>query len=280
MLALAHPGGAVAVQRIAPLVLDEAQATLDRVPLRWRVVEHAFRIDGSGQTREAVFDRLVVSGRAGLTAFELDLASGGRRIPLRLHEGEWFVDPGASLLGSVLALLPAEGAPPLGLDDLVEVMRDTVVGELTGSVPQLAAALADPTTPERTTSDDDADDGDPILAERCYELADVDEAIACFAAGIEEATIDRAEVPVELRFPECGAATAAWAGYAALSDEAFIALVTEVRPCLLERIADGRLTDDELPLAFVDPACFEGRNWFAVLDDPDYTDRVLECVTR
>ncbi len=57
-----NPGEAAALQRYAPLFLDEANAALAEVPLRWRITERDVRVEGSGETRTAFVDALAIEG--------------------------------------------------------------------------------------------------------------------------------------------------------------------------------------------------------------------------
>jgi hypothetical protein len=64
LIAGLNPGEASALQRYAPLFLDEVEAEIDQAPLEWRITERDVRIEGSGDTRTAFLDALTVEGTA------------------------------------------------------------------------------------------------------------------------------------------------------------------------------------------------------------------------
>ncbi len=56
------PGEAAALQRYAPLFLEQAQTALDEVSLDWQVVQRMVRVEGSGNSRTAFVDGLTIEG--------------------------------------------------------------------------------------------------------------------------------------------------------------------------------------------------------------------------
>ena len=63
-----------------------------------------------------------------------------------------------------------------------------------------------------------------------------------------------------------------------MDDEAFTSFATTAAPCFQKYIADGTISEFELPYELSRPDCLEGRNWYNVTDQ-DYIDRVFECVS-
>jgi hypothetical protein len=223
-------------------------------------------------------------------------------VTLRQTEGQWYVSPLGTLFDQLLAgLRVLDRADLERLIELAPDAIDEVIGLFVGPFG------GDPFTdedffddfltgdPDVDVDDDDFfddgaidddffdddffdDDFEASAVEECYSLLDVNEALMCFGAALDADEVEEWQVAAEMRFPECGAAEAHWDGYFLMDDAEFIALVEEARPCFLQLVEDGRLESFDVPLAMSDPECFEGRNWFAVFDDPDYDDRFFECV--
>ena len=340
LVAALNPGEAGVLHRYGPLFVDDAQAELDLLPLRWEIVESEYTVGGSGSTRSVDLQRLAIEGRADGVEFEFEFDQGCVRgvadgdrfdtcedgleeltlddivgnspaaremvelleemfadyeqpgLALRQTDGQWYVSPLGTLFDQVLAGLRAVDRDELErfVDLLPRVIDEAVFGPL--------GQFDDPFGDDDVFGDDDffddffdddpfGDDGfddgfddafEPSAVDECYGLADVDEALLCFDSVLAAGEAEEWQVAAEMRFPECGAAEAHWNGYAALDDDEFIALVTESRPCFLALVDSGELDQFDVPLAMSDPECFEGRNWFAVFDDPEYDDRFFDCV--
>jgi hypothetical protein len=115
--------------------------------------------------------------------------------------------------------------------------------------------------------------------ERCYEEVAAVDATACFQQYVATGEIDATFIPVALRFPECGYAEVSWSGAVySLPDAEFVATVEAARPCFQALVAAGTIQDYELPTEIAHLECFEGRNWYNVLDDPEYDARYYACV--
>ncbi len=56
------PSEAAALQRYAPLLLDDAEAELAAAPIEWKITERSVRIEGSGDRRTAFVDALGIEG--------------------------------------------------------------------------------------------------------------------------------------------------------------------------------------------------------------------------
>ncbi len=81
------------------------------------------------------------------------------------------------------------------------------------------------------------------------------------------------------RFADCGVGEMYFTGdIYSLSDEEFTAFAVGAAPCFQPYVADGTISEFELPYELSRPDCLEGKNWYNVTDT-DYTDRVFECVT-
>lgn len=62
MMQTLNPGEAAALQRYAPLFLDEAEAALDEIPLTWAITTREFRVEGDGDSRTVFVDALAIEG--------------------------------------------------------------------------------------------------------------------------------------------------------------------------------------------------------------------------
>ena len=102
----------------------------------------------------------------------------------------------------------------------------------------------------------------------CYGENDAAAASACFAEVVAAGEIEASEVPIFLRFPECGLAELGWSGdYYSLPDAEFVAVVEEAAPCFQALVASGELEDYEVPAEIAHPECLDGRNWYTSTDD-------------
>lgn len=76
LLRTLNPGEAAALQRYAPLFLEEAEAALAEVPLEWTITRREFRVDESGDTATVFLDAIGVEGSIEGEAFSFSFADG------------------------------------------------------------------------------------------------------------------------------------------------------------------------------------------------------------
>lgn len=76
LLRTLNPGEAAALQRYAPLFLEEAEAALDEVPLEWSIVRREFRADTSGDTATVFVDAIGIEGVVEGDPFSVEFADG------------------------------------------------------------------------------------------------------------------------------------------------------------------------------------------------------------
>jgi hypothetical protein len=76
VIAALNPGEAAALQRYAPLFIDDAQSALDDAPIELDFKQAEYTVTGDGSRRHASIDVLVVEGSVDGTAFELEYADG------------------------------------------------------------------------------------------------------------------------------------------------------------------------------------------------------------
>jgi hypothetical protein len=198
-------------------------------------------------------------------------------------DGQWYLSPFGTLSEQLLAVMRAVDRDEIeqvieevgdaldaGLAD--EVFGRTIVEEeSTGSsIPPDDTLAPDESVPVPTTVDDPAG--------VCYVESTGEAASVCFQELIDAGEIEPSSVPIYVRFPECGLADVYWSGdYTSLPDAEFTAILEETAPCFQQLVADGELSEDDLPLELSHPECLEGRNWFTAIEDEVYSDAVFQC---
>lgn len=111
-----NPGEAAALQRYAPLFLEDAEAALDEVPLEWRITEREVRVEGSGDSRTVFIDTIAIEGTAKGSPFS---ASAEGSCVAASFEGETFEQCGDGL-GNADELFDEMPA----VSDLVDTITD------------------------------------------------------------------------------------------------------------------------------------------------------------
>src|SRR5690606_32957592 len=104
-----HPGDAAALQRYAPLFLDDAQAVLDEVPLEWRITTREFRVEGDGDSRTVFLDALGIEGSFDGEAFSVSIEGDCVKAEMAGESIEQCADDSAQneVLDEILGELPA-----------------------------------------------------------------------------------------------------------------------------------------------------------------------------
>mgnify|MGYP001812300916 CR=1 FL=1 len=201
-------------------------------------------------------------------------------LELRQRDGEWFISPIASINDAMLSVLRALDRQELDeIIDAFEPALEAVTDGIFNSIDDLAGSsdfgLAVPDEPIVLDPLDDSADGFGWFD--CYEL-DAIGATACFQSFVDEGEIAPTDIPVVLRYPECGYADASWAGSVyQLPDDQFVAVVGGARTCFLDLVEAGEIEEWELPEEIIHFDCYEGRNWYQVFDDPEYDERFDAC---
>lgn len=73
MMQSMNPGEAAALQRYAPLFLEEAESALDEIPLTWQITTREFRVEGDGDRRTVFVDALGIEGDIDGEAFSVSV---------------------------------------------------------------------------------------------------------------------------------------------------------------------------------------------------------------
>jgi hypothetical protein len=114
--------------------------------------------------------------------------------------------------------------------------------------------------------------------DECYSQSEYTAFADCVRQGIDDGSINPADVAPYFRFEECGAGKRYFDGDVySMSDEEFTTFATTAAPCFQKYIDDGTIQSYELTFELYRPDCLEGKNWYNV-SDTDYTDRVYACV--
>ncbi|MGA1440798.1 MAG: hypothetical protein ACO4CU_13335 [Ilumatobacteraceae bacterium] len=117
VIAVLDPAEAAALQRYAPLFVDDAQSVVDDIPLRWRVDVREFRAEGSGDERTVLFDAIGITGDLDGVDFSLLVRDGCVRVVV---DGETIEQCGTEPEGDVEDLLAEEP----DLEEFVDVVTE------------------------------------------------------------------------------------------------------------------------------------------------------------
>jgi hypothetical protein len=319
LIAALNPNEAEALQRYAPMFVDDAQTGLDNQSINLAFTDTKFSVTGDGDRRTVAIDgfkmtaevngdevtvesqggcMVVTSGDtttdscdggssvdAALSALGLDdnedvqsliktvQDAFGDMKPLGLTvqkvNGEWFVSPIGSTADILLAVIGA--LDKAELTDIIDGVRKVAESVSTDGI----FSSGD------ISVGDNPDDGggDTSGLDACYAESEYTAFSECLASGINDGSIDASFVPSYYRIEECGVGEAYWNGSIySMSDEDFTAFATGIAPCFQKYLADGTISEFQLPYELSRPDCLEGRNWYTVTDD-EYSSRVFECAS-
>lgn len=330
LIATLNPNEAEALQRYAPLFIDDGQNELDALDLKIAFSDVKFSVSGSGDRRTVGIDgfklkagpsdnELTVEAKGGCMVITdgdttTDTCEGGSTydsavtalglednedvkaliktvrdafadmrpvgITVQKIDGKWFVSPVGTIADILLAELSALG--PSELTDIIDASKKVADSLFTGG--GIYDAGSGTTIGGDGAYGDDGASGDttntPTSAlDACFAEMEYSAYSACIAAGIDDGSIDPTFVAAYFRFAECGVGEAYWNGDVySMDDATFTTFATGAAPCFQKYIADGTISEFELPYELSRPECLEGRNWYNVTDQ-DYIDRVFECVS-
>jgi hypothetical protein len=71
-----NPAEAAALQRYAPLFIEDAEAAVAEIPFSWQITDREVRIEGDGDRRTAFVDAISIEGVADGAAFSISVADG------------------------------------------------------------------------------------------------------------------------------------------------------------------------------------------------------------
>ena len=350
MLGTLNPNEFEALQRYAPLFLDDAQAALDEIEPQIEITDTAYTVEGSGSTRSVTINAMTIEatneGQTFRARFEdqclvaefegdrLDLCDvvddfsgqledelGGQLgeiegleelidqlqetfadyeapgIVVREVDGAWYLSPLATMSDQGLALMRALTREEI--EDLTERLSEfnaSLEAELQGGfeVPGMEdfelPEQFEPGTGDRPGGDDDpfGTDGSgedetsaPLGGEACLGERRLADAAACFEELVSTGELAPELVPWYARHPECDTDELFWTGeYFTLDDEAFVATVDELAPCVQDLVASGAVGRVEVPGELLAPECLSGRNPYLLSESDEAYDEFVACLAQ
>jgi hypothetical protein len=318
LIADLNPNEAGALQRYAPIFIDDAQKVIDDSNTKISFSNIKLSASGDGDRRTVGVDgftmkagvgdeQVTVESKGGCVVMTsndttTDTCKGGNSIDTALTSlglddnddvkalvktvqeafsdagpmgitvqkvgGKWFVSP----VGTVADILLAElGALDKGeLTDIIDGTKKVFESLSTDGIFSSDGGIA---------VGDGGNTGDAGGFDACFNETEYQAYAACIKAGLDDGSIDPTSVAPYFRFDECGVGELYWNGDVySMTDEEFTAFATGAAPCFQQKVADGTITEFELPYELLRPDCLEGRNWYNVADQ-DYMDRVFSCTT-
>jgi hypothetical protein len=315
IIATLDPTEAEALQRYAPLFLDDAQQALRDAEITWSITDRVYTVEGSGSRRNVDIDSFTFQASSGNDDSSLSLKYADGCTSFEIDGETTSTCEGDS--GQFGALIGDAG---IADEEATQNLADAVERAFEGYSPQgIAVHLVDGqwyVSPIRSGFDfyngilatldkqeitdiidagevffdsldlfgsDSFDDGGVLLGDEsydginlCYSMMEATDALACIQAGLADGSIDASLVPATMRFPECGVSEMYWNDVYSMTDEEFTAMATAASPCFLDLIATGAVDSYEVPYELLAPQCMEGKNWYTT-DEQAYNDRVFQC---
>jgi hypothetical protein len=206
-------------------------------------------------------------------------------ITVQKVNGKWFVSPAGTVADIMLAVMTALDKNELTdiIDGVKKAVDSLPPGGILGSVDTTVSTGTSPgPTVDSTPVDSTPVGGDGSSSsglDACYAKTDYAAFSACLTSGIDNGSIDQSFVSPYYRFPDCGVGDKYFSGDVyGMSDEDFTAFATAAAPCFQKHVADGTISQFELPYELSRPDCLEGKNWYTVTDEA-YANRIFACVS-
>lgn len=309
-----NPNEAGALQRYAPIFIDDAQKALNGAGFKVAFSDIKYTVTGSGDHRSVSVDALKMHAISDGTDVTVDLANGcstvtsngetvdsckgGNSIDemmksLGLSENKDFQDFVKTVQGAFKDIKPVgltvqqvDGKwylSPIGtsLDGMLAVMSALDKQELTdiidGAKKVAAGGWSMFDSQSISSSGGDTSSGSGLDA--CYSETEYSAFSDCISRGMADGSIEGTFVPPYFRFPECDAGQPYFDGSIyTMTDDEFVAFAEDKAPCFQKYVDDGTIFAFELPYELTKPECLEGKNWYSS-DDQTYLDRVYACAT-
>ena len=312
IVAAVNPNEAEALQRYAPIFIDEAQQAFDRSGVNVTFSDVKYTVTGSGDRRTVAIDSLKVHATFEGGDFTMDVANGcttvtsdGQTVDscaggnsldemlktLGLADNKDITDLVKTVQDAFSDIKPVgltvqqiDGQwylSPIGtsVDAMLAVMAALDKNELTdiidGVKKVVASGVLFQLDGESTSGSGSASSG----LEGCYTFTDYSAFSDCVAKGMDDGSIEPTFVPPYFRFQDCAAGQPYFDGSIyTMSDADFVAFAEDRAPCFQKYVTDGTIFAFELPYELSKPDCLEGKNWYSS-DDQTYLDRVYACAT-
>ena len=271
------PSEAAALQRYAPLFLDDAQAELDDASFSWEITERSVRIEGSGDQRTAFVDALAIEGSFDGGSFSFSVE--GECVVAEM-DGQRFEQCGD--VGSISDVEDVFGDDPEVLH-LIEVVQEAFsdvepiglelrsrngewfvspIASSTDAMLKVLRAL------DRQELDDIIDAAEPAIesivdgffgVSEDFSSSDFDLAVPVDPGSAIDQPGDQPDVP-ELGWLDC-----------------YEFDVDEATECFQSYVATGEITDAEVPVVLRHPECgYADVGWGGALyglSDEEFTAR-------
>ncbi|MEP7113387.1 MAG: hypothetical protein ABI862_08990, partial [Ilumatobacteraceae bacterium] len=252
LIATLNPNEAEALQRYAPMFIDQAQSGLDDLDAKIAFSNTKYTVTGNGDRRTVAVDALTMEAGTDDGSVSVEVANGC----LVVKTGDSTMDS-CQIAGSIddaLGVLGLDGNEdlkslittskdafsdlgPLGItvqrvggrwfvspigtfmDLLLAELKALDKNELTDIIDGVKKVSESLSTTDilgigqdSTTTGDESDDGDLSGFDACYDETDYSAYSACVVAGIEDGSIDPTFVAPYYRFAECGVGEQYWNG--------------------------------------------------------------------
>lgn len=318
LIAGLNPNEAEALQRYAPLFVDDAQNAIDDAvgTFHVEITDAKYTVNGTGDRRSVGIDAITVHAYGNEEDVTVKISDGCAVVTvdgdtIDSCEDKESIDSTLEALGlgdneelqSLIDTIKRSFADmrPIGLtvqqvdgkwflspigtfaDGLLSVMSALDKGELTEIIHGISAVAESDLFTTGIFGEGGISDVGPEFGlgafDACFESVEYADFASCVATGIDDGSIEPSFVAPYYRFTGCGVGEQYFDGSIySMSDTEFVAFVTAAAPCFQQYVDDGTIFSFELPYELSRPECLEGRNWYNVTDQ-DYNDRVFECAT-
>lgn len=296
LIAVLDPNEAAALQRYAPLFLDEAQADLDALDLRWAVEDVTYEVTRDGDRAVVHLLTISVEGELDTEPFSFRLADGCTRAEFEGERVEWCEGSPAldgtgmdvdeelqQLLDDASAMFADLGPTGLVMNRVSGSWYTSPISTITDNLLALLRAV-DRQELEQLIEDVEAtfeeiiEWEEPVFEPSFYDclmdVSDAEAVLTCLDEGIAAGLFAATDVPVELRFPQCRLVEPYLYGFWDLTDEEFTEIVGHAHGCFAILAFTGEVDPLEIPYEARGPECFAGVNPFNQ-EDLRETDRLL-----
>jgi hypothetical protein len=252
LLGTLNPREAEALQRYAPLFVDDAQQEIDNLGLDWKISDTQFKTKGDGKRRSVEVTglkfELTMDGDTLEATYDgkcWEIVGTGEQIST--CEGEQGIDPlleeffadeesAKKLADTVTEAFADYEAPgivveqvggkwfvsPIGsmfdlINGVLAALDKQELSDIIDGIEEVSASLDIDVNDVLDTGDDFSDvplddDFTNDALTDCYSNTELDAALTCFSDGVAAGTIDPTLLSAEFRFPECNAAEVYWNG--------------------------------------------------------------------
>ncbi len=280
LIAALNPNEAEALQRYAPMFVDDAQSALDKLDVDVKFSDIKLTVTGTGDRRTVSIDGFTMHGASNGDEVTVESKDGCLVVTtndtdMKWCQGDTSIDDAITALGldneAIQALVKTVGdafadLKPVGLtvqqvdgkwflspigtgvDMELALMAALDKGELTDIIDGVRKVAESVTFDDIFAAGGDVSGLDDEVfgssgLDACYMETDFDAFSTCLASGIDDGTIDASFVAPYFRFPDCGVGEQYFDGSVyTMSDEEFTAFATNAAPCFQQYVDDGSVS--------------------------------------